>query len=268
MPLVSTARVGLYAEAHGKGPRVLMLGGTGADLRKAPSVFDTRLADACHVLAFDARGCGRSEKPERTPTMTDFADDAAALMDAFGWERAHVIGYSFGGMVGQHFALRHPGRVERLVLAATSPGGAGGASYPLHTLGALGVRERTLHMLPVMDNRIDPASLTDPDLAMETRIDLMEAYNNAFMDEPGAAAGRVRQLTARASHDCWGALSRITHDTLVCGGLYDGLASRDAVKNLASRLPHATLRWYPGGHGFSIECPEYWDDITAFVAGA
>ena len=268
MPLVSTSRIALYAEEHGEGPRVLMLGGTGADLRKPPSVFDTTLADRCRLLAFDARGCGRSEKPEATPTMADFADDAAALMDAVGWARAHVVGYSFGGMVAQHFALRHPGRAERLVLAAATPGGAGGSSFPLHQLAALAPRARAKRMLSIMDTRIDEAALAGPDLAIETRLEMMEAYTNAFMDEAGAVEGRTRQLSARAAHDCWDALPRITHDALVCGGLYDGQAPRAAVKNLADRLPHATLRWYPGGHGFSIECPAYWDDVTAFIAGA
>ena len=268
MPLIATSRVGLYAEEHGVGPRVLLFGGTGADLRKPPSISDTALAGNCRVLAFDARGCGRSERPEPTPTMADFADDGAALMDAVGWERAHVLGYSFGGMAAQHFALRHPDRVERLVLAATTPGGAGGASFPLHTLGEMAPRERALRLLPIMDTRIEESALVDPDLAMEARIEMMEAYAGAFMDEPGALEGRARQLAARAAHDCWDALPGLTHETLVCGGLYDGQAPRAAVKNLAQRLPNATLRWYPGGHAFSMECPAFWDDVAAFVVGA
>jgi 3-oxoadipate enol-lactonase len=251
---------------HGEGPRVLYLGGTGADLRKKPSPFDTALAAATTLLAFDARGCGRSEKPDMPVTMADFADDAAALMDAVGWDRAHVVGYSFGGMVGQHLALRHPGRVERLVLAATSPGGAGGSSFPLHTLEGLDPRAQALRLLPVMDTRIAENMLVHPEAAIEERIRLMVAYSTLFMDEPGAREGKVRQLAARAGHDCWDALPRVTHETLVCGGLHDGQAPRDAVKALALRLPNATLRWYAGGHAFSIECPEFWDDVAAFVS--
>lgn len=268
MPQVATARVTLEAQAHGTGPRVLFIGGTGADLRKAPSIFNTPLGEHCEVLAFDARGCGRSQKPEVQPTMADFADDAAALLDAFGWGRAHVVGYSFGGMVAQHVAIRHPARVERLVLAATTSGGAGGSSFPLHTLAGLEPRDMALRMLPVMDTRITEDMLVDPDLAMEERIRLMVAYNSLFMDEPGARAGKARQLEARAHHDCWNGLPRVTHETLVCGGLHDAQAPRDAVKALAQRLPNATLRWYAGGHAFSIECPAFWEDVADFVAGA
>ena len=74
--------------------------------------------------------------------MADFADDAAALLDAVGWDDCLVLGISFGGMVAQEVAIRHPERVRRLVLACTSAGGEGGASYPLHELVDLSPEER------------------------------------------------------------------------------------------------------------------------------
>jgi 3-oxoadipate enol-lactonase len=265
MPLVPTARLALHAELAGAGPRVISLAGTGGDLRKPPSIFGTPLARRSTLLAFDARGCGRSEKPDAQPTMADFADDAAALMDAHGWDRAHVVGYSFGGMVAQHLALRHPGRIDRLVLAATSPGGAGGASFPLHTLADLSPKGRARTALAIFDTRIDAAALENPDPQLARRLAILEEYQDAFMDEPGAAAGRARQLAARAVHDCWDDLPRIAHRTLVCGGLFDGQAPRQAVENLASRLPNAALRWYPGSHAFLIECPEFWADVADFL---
>jgi 3-oxoadipate enol-lactonase len=51
----------------------------------------------------------------------DYSDDAAALLTDQGWDEALVIGVSFGGMVAQELALRHPSRVSRLVLALHLP---------------------------------------------------------------------------------------------------------------------------------------------------
>ncbi len=71
--------------------------------------------------------------------MADYAADALALLDAVGWDTCRVVGVSFGGMVAQELAVTAPERVERLALCCTSPGGVGGASYPLQELAALPV---------------------------------------------------------------------------------------------------------------------------------
>ena len=89
------------------------------------------------MLVHDQRGLGRTAIPPGPYSMADYAADAIALLDHVGWERARVVGISFGGMVAQELAVTVPDRVERLALLCTSPGGAGGASYPLHELAAL-----------------------------------------------------------------------------------------------------------------------------------
>src|SRR5690242_12771646 len=88
--------------------------------------------------------------------MADYAADAAALLDEIGWERARVIGVSFGGMVAQELAVTVPERVERLALLCTSPGGAGGASYPLHELATLPPDEARAKGMELLDTRFTP----------------------------------------------------------------------------------------------------------------
>ena len=137
MPFIQTRTLKTYYEMSGAGAPVLVLSGTGGDLRKKPTIMDSPLTAGFNVISYDQRGLGQSEKPQNVYTMAAYAEDAVALMDALEIESAHVLGISFGGMVAQEFALAYPNRLKRLALFCTSPGGAGGTSYPLDELEAL-----------------------------------------------------------------------------------------------------------------------------------
>src|SRR5258708_5899186 len=138
-----------YFERAGTGAPLLFISGSGGDLRIKPNQMDGPLPKHFDVLSYDQRGLGQTSKPDEPYTMADYADDAARLMDFVCWKSAKVLGVSFGGMVAQEFVLRHPKKVERLVLACTSPGGAGGASYPFHNIEHMGAEERARHMIPI-----------------------------------------------------------------------------------------------------------------------
>ena len=215
---------------------------------------------------YDQRGLGQTSKPDRPYTMGDYADDAVALMDALGWEGAHVVGISFGGMVAQHVALRHPHRVDRLVLACTSSGGAGGSSFDLLSLVDLPRDERALVTLPIMDTRNDPS--TDPPTyaPMFDVIAPIMAAPPLNADDPDAAMGARRQLEARAGHDTWDDLPRLRHPTFVVGGRYDAQAPPENLERLTERLPDARMRLFDGGHLFLLQDATAWPAIADFLA--
>src|SRR3954452_23003576 len=79
------------------------------------------------LVAYDHRGVGRSSSVTDPFSITDLADDAGAVIDALGWDAAHVVGISMGGMVAQELALRHPDRIRTLTLGCTYCGGEGSA---------------------------------------------------------------------------------------------------------------------------------------------
>jgi 3-oxoadipate enol-lactonase len=165
MPTAHVNGLDIYHEQAGSGPPLLFISGTGGDLRNKPNQFDGPFPKAFDMVSYDQRGLGRSAKPDVAYTMADYADDASALMGELGIEKAHVIGVSFGGMVAQELALRHPLRVKRLVLACTSPGGEGGASFPFHEIDHLKGVDRARHMIPISDTRRDAAwAAANPEL--------------------------------------------------------------------------------------------------------
>lgn len=250
MPLIPAGDIELYYERGGEGPRVLFISGTGSDLRVRPGVFDGPFAKAFDLLAYDHRGLGRSGKPPAPYTMAQYGDDAAALLDAIGWDRVPVIGVSFGGMVAQELVLRHPDRVSRLVLACTSPGGAGGASYPLHTLPEDRL-ERARMMVSISDTR------HDADWIAAHREDYKKIVaftaTDPFEGEPGRAEGARAQVLARADHDTWGRLPGIACPVMIAAGRYDGVALPETQERMAARIPGAALRFFEGGHMFMIQ---------------
>ena len=108
------------ARATGSGDPVLLLNGMSRPM-ESWAYFADALQDRT-VIAFDAPGVGASETPVVPYSMPMLADTAARVLDAFGIEKADVVGYSHGGAVAQQLAVGHAARVNRLVLLATACG--------------------------------------------------------------------------------------------------------------------------------------------------
>jgi 3-oxoadipate enol-lactonase len=263
MPVCRTNDIEIYFERAGAGPTLLFIGGTGGDLRVKPNVFDGPLPRQFDVIAYDQRGLGRTSKPDRSYTMAQYADDAAALLSALAVSRAVVFGVSFGGMVAQELALRHPGRVKAMVLACTSPGGEGGASYPLHQLTGMTREEMARTMIPISDTRRDAAwAAANPE---EHRALVEMASTDPYAEESDRAMGARRQLEARATHDTWDRLAAIRCPVLVAGGKFDGIATPETQARMAARIPGAQLRMYEGGHLFLLQDRAAFPEIAAFL---
>ncbi len=120
MPLASVNDVELYYESRGVGAPVVVVGGLGLDVSEMTGLTEP-LAHRFRVLAVDNRGVGRSSKPPGPYSIDQMADDLAALLDAIGVTRTHVLGISMGGRIAMSLALRRPELVDRLVLVPTAP---------------------------------------------------------------------------------------------------------------------------------------------------
>ena len=265
MPFAEIRGLRMYFERAGDGAPLLFVSGSGGDLRARPGVFEGPLAKHFDLLAYDQRGLGRTAVPEPPYTMAEYAADAAALLDHVGWERACVIGVSFGGMVAQELAVTHPERVERLVLCCTSSGGAGQPSYPLHELETLPEEERALRALELADRRMDAAwRAANPEALARIRA-MMRARDAVGEGEPDRARGARAQLEARRHHDVYDRLGAATMPTLVCAGRHDGIAPVGNSEAIVRRLPDARLEVFEGGHLFLVQDRRANEVILAFL---
>ncbi len=131
MPTTAINGAEIYHEVLGEGPAVLVLhGGPGMDHTYFRPDFD-RLAERHRLVYLDHRLQGRSGRaPIDTLTIEQSADDAAALLDRLGIDRAVIAGHSYGGFIAQELALRHPDRLAALLLISTTPGQIGETDDP------------------------------------------------------------------------------------------------------------------------------------------
>jgi 3-oxoadipate enol-lactonase len=254
-----------FYERQGSGAPLLLIGGTGGDLRQPETRFGGPLAQHFDLLAYDQRGLGQSWKGDGPFTMADYADDAAQLMEQLGWADAHVVGISFGGMVAQELVLRNPAKVRRLILCCTASGGAGGSSFAYHELPKMDARALAALKVKISNLRRDDAWIRDN--AATWQMLLAMALADPFGDEPGHAEGAARQIAARAHHDTWDRLPTITCPVMVMGGRYDGIAMPEVVRALAGRIAGAQLRLFEGGHLFMLEDREAWPAMMEFLDG-
>jgi aminoacrylate hydrolase len=109
---------GLYYETHGPAdaPTLILSPGLGGSATYWRANIPA-LAEHFHVIAYDHRGIGRSEREPPGPTsVEDMAQDVIALMDGLQINYAHYMGHAMGGLIGLELAMRAPERVSRLVI--------------------------------------------------------------------------------------------------------------------------------------------------------
>jgi 3-oxoadipate enol-lactonase len=251
--------VRLHWEETGEGAPVLLIMGLGMNAtgwwRTIPVLADFR------VIAFDNRGVGRSERAPGPYTVQAMADDAVSVLDAAGVDRAHVYGISLGGMIAQEVALRHPSRVDALVLGATTPGGdahvpAGEDVVAFVRLRAQMTAEHAVWASVPINyaerTRREGGHRIAEDVAQRLRYPVEAEYYSA-------------QLAAANGHDA--RVGDIRAPTLVVHGEEDVLIPPANGERLAAAIPGAELRTWPGAaHLYFTDEPEVDRSVAAWLS--
>jgi 3-oxoadipate enol-lactonase len=251
VPIVDSGDAALWWDETGVGePPLLLVQGLGYTADMWHRVL-AGLAARRRVVVFDNRGVGRSSVPEPPWTVEQMADDAIAVLDAAGGQRAHVFGVSMGGLIAQEVALRHPDRVLSLILGCTHPGGReaarmdADAAAMLMDRGSKSARDVVEASLPFLYGSTTSQADIDADVEVRLRFPLRgKAYWG--------------QLDAMRQHrGTFDRLGDITAPTLVLHGDADRLVQPANATLLADAIPGARLVRLPGAsHVFWTDQPD------------
>ena len=242
--------VSLNYDEWGKGHPLLLLMGFGDGLHAWANQVPA-FAEKFRTIALDHRGSGESEAPRGGYSIPQFADDAIGLMDRLGVERAHVLGYSMGGRVGQDMAARYPDRVSALVLAASA---ARANALNVYSLRASAWLYETYG--PEAAAAFGPL-ISFTHAWFEDRLDSLTEALGEPVYEPMPMHAYRGHVEAIENHDSTPILGRIAAPTLVLMGDAEWLNPMADARVMLDGIPGATLRVLEhGGHGFLWEIPE------------
>ncbi len=244
-----SAGVRIAWEEHGSGPALLLIHGLGYGRWGWGPALEP-LARRFRVLVFDNRGIGDSDVPLGPYTARVMAEDAVAVLGAAGVERAHVVGTSLGGMVAQSLAVAAPERIERLVLACTTPGGACAVPYPEATLRLL---REAASLAPLVALRRFVENALAPDAPAE----LVDRIYELRLAHPPNQDGWAAQAAAANAFDGCAGLAGIAAPTLILHGDRDAVVDVGNAPLLVEGIAGARLELFPGcGHLFFWEQPD------------
>ncbi|HEX2443430.1 MAG TPA: alpha/beta fold hydrolase [Vicinamibacterales bacterium] len=252
MPFTAS-RPSLHYVVSGAGPPVVFSHALGLDLHMWGQIT-TSIEERWTVVRYDTRNHGRSDLIQSPFTLDDLVDDAERLIDELKHERVSWVGLSLGGMIGLGLAIRHPGRIARLVVANTA------STYPDDLRRGWierGTTARTDGMPALVDfilrRSFSPAFLASGDDALSrTRQTVLAAD----------ARGYAACCDAIASLDYQQRLKQIRCPTLVICGDADEAVPVSWAQALTDAIPGAALAVIPGsGHLSATEYPRPFADL-------
>jgi 3-oxoadipate enol-lactonase len=258
----------LYFEVHGEGPPLVMVMGIGYDATLWTLAQVPELSRRFQVVIFDNRDVGRSSKAATPYTVADMADDVAGLMDALAIERAHLLGLSMGGMIALEFALRHAGRLHRLVLSGCGAAPARVAFDPIRTWNWVKANDKGDEVFAGQQFTwlFSTAFLRNNEAVRQT-ISMLTSNPN-----PVGPEAYNRQAQAYLQYDALDRLADVASPTLVIVGEQDLLTPPWICREVADRIPGSQFEIIKGdgaSHVVPIERPDEFNRlVTRFLVAS
>lgn len=256
MPKVSANGINLYYEIRGQGdPLLLIMGITapGAVWEKHVAVWEKDFK----CILVDNRGVGQSDKPKGPYSTGMMADDCAALMDELGFSSVRVVGVSMGSTIAQQLAIRHPQKVQSMVLMCPWARCDNKTKAVFELMVDCKTRFRPEEFSRFIQQLIfSKASWDDAEVYAGM---LKDRKNAAFDTNPQPLIGLEGQAAACIEHTVLDQLPQLKLPTLVVGGAEDEFTPQWMTEEVASAIKGSELHIYPkSGHAF------HWENLEDF----
>jgi 3-oxoadipate enol-lactonase len=229
------------------------------------------------VITLDFRGCGKTDHPLQGYSMDLLADDLKAVIDYLHIDKVNLGGHSFGGMVAQHFALKYPENLNKLILMSTF------ANLPLSKSG--------LEMYKQSQLSFYNKKVEEPNTAFWEK--MKQRFSRGFYKEmvqnPGKPIHNIfipkelmefenrngtskpqdilNMIDAIINHNTLNQLNQIKNKTLILAGGQDKVVPKLSCELIHGKIPNSELMLFNGGHFFMLEdAPNVNDVLVKFLS--
>jgi pimeloyl-ACP methyl ester carboxylesterase len=263
VPKAKVNDIQMYYEVKGEGFPVVMIMGLGGTLDWWDPRLIEGLSENFKTVMFDNRGAGRTDLSNKEYTIRLFADDTAGLMDALKISKAHICGYSMGGMIAQELAINYPEKVERLVLCSTNCGRTRSIPASQETLNSF-MRAGSAPSAEERARMFLPLGCTED--FINHNAEGIELMIQRMVKAPTSPEAFQRQGGAIMSFDAYDRLARIKAPTLVLCGKRDILVPPENGPILAKAITNAKLVYLEkSAHRLAEEMGEAVRTVTEFL---
>jgi pimeloyl-ACP methyl ester carboxylesterase len=241
---------GTAVEISGSGPPVVLLHGVGLN----QSIWAEQvmaLKSDFQVITYDLLGHGRSAAARANAPLKDWVDQLGSIVRDLALEKFALVGFSFGGLIAQGYAVWHSHKTDRLVLMSTV--------YDRSEAERASVLQRLKVARRDGPQAIISAALSrwfSPEFS-KSYPGVMNEYEALLHGNDTASFLSAYECFAKADGDLIGALAAFDRPTLVITGELDTGSTPEMARKLAGMIPGAECSIITGGrHMMPVELPD------------